>query len=251
MEDNWAANFGIATENPFDVESPAVDEFASVATRLVPELSTVERNKAKNTWRLFQSLQKGHARLPREIQIDPGGLAAASGSGLPADERIGFLRNVAKAAEKLGISKFSINVVDVKYVFRIRHWGNHHELIMGTLLEGSAMSRLPKRLAVPVDALELKTGLQVLGSESLVSVLSFAPQTSRTEIRSGVYDGDEIKVVCGIARVSDFWRAGTFEDMFVQLHQAWVNELAPAIIEDIVQPLRQRAVSEQPANQTE
>ncbi len=251
METDWAVNFGISTEKPFDVESPAIDKFATEVTRLVPELSTVERNKEKNTWRLFQSLQKGHPRLPREIQIDPDGLSAASGSGLTTDERIAFLRNVAKAAEELDISKFSIDVIDLKYVFRVRHWGNHHELIMGALLGGSTFSKLPETLKIPVDALELKTGLQIRGSEHIVCVVSLGPQTSRTEIRSGVYDGDEIKIVCGIARVSDFWRAGTFEDMFTELQQTWDRELAPMVIEYVVRPLKERAVSERPANQDE
>lgn len=251
MDDEWSANFGIFTENPFDVESPMIDKFATKVTNLVPELDTVELDKAKKTWRLIQAARKGHPRLPREIEIDSGGLVAAAGSGLSPAERVAFLRGVSSAAEQLEISKFNTSVVDLKYIFRIPHWGNHHDLIANTLLSHSPLSGLAQKVSGAIVGLELRTTVRIPGEENLLCVITVRPQTTRDEIQRGEYDGDDIRVVCGIARVSDFWKAGTFEDMFVELHQTWQDHLKKVIVGDFVLPIKQNAVSSKPLNDSE
>lgn len=241
MTEDCIINLGIECSEQIDLGSPAVLEFAESVTQLVPQLDQVEQDDEKKSLSLFQ---QGKARRPREVEIKVDGLQAAAGTGIPADERFPFILSVAAAAERLKLSKYRIVVVDLRFIFRVTHWGNHDDLVARTLFSGGRLETILDDFDNPLDTVALHfTTRPCAGDENIVLGVGFRTQTTRREIRSGEYDGDSLSVICGLGRVGGLIKTGSFKDVVQELHDVWTDKLEDTLYINVVKPLQDAAVT--------
>lgn len=244
MTEDCIINLGIECSEQIDLGSTAVLEFAESVTQLIPQLDQVEQDDEKKALSLFQ---QGKARRSREVEIKADGLQAAAGTVIPADERFPFILSVAAAAERLKLSKYRITVVDLRFIFRVTHWGNHHDLVARTLFSGGGLKTILDDFDSPLDNVALHfTTRPNTDDENIVLGVSFRTQTTRREIRSGEYDGDSVSVMCGLGRVGGFIKTGSFKDVVQELHDVWTEKLEATLYANVVKPLQEAAVTVEP-----
>lgn len=243
MIEECTLNLGIECPGQIDLGSATVLEFSESVTQLVPQLDQVEQDEERKSLSVFQ---QGKVRHRREVVMKVDGLQAAAGTEVPADERFPFILAVATAADRLKLSKFRLVVVDLRFVFRIIHWGNHHDLVADTLFRGGRLKTMFDDFASPLTNVELTFTTRPRTGADIVLGVNFVSNTSRREIRSGEYDGDAMRVVCGLGRVGGFIKAGSFKEIIQELHDVWTQDLETTILSNVVEPLREASVTAEP-----
>ena len=243
MKSDCVLNFGMRCDEPLDLRSRSILRFAEEVVRIVPELDQVKRDAKKGEFELFQ---RGKERRPREVEITEKGVQAAGGMEISIDERVDFVMKIGDAAELLEISKLNLSIVDVRFVFPIKHWGNHHDLVAKALFAGSPLCQMVRDFNSPLDRVDLSLVTRAAKNEDLVLVTSIDPKTVRREIRSGRYEGDEIVVICGVARTGGFVNVESFRGMLAEILDMWADQMESVILTHLVQPLQRFAIAEEP-----
>ena len=247
MTDDYVLNFGIECKRPIDLQAPATSAFLDKISDAAPTLDQIEQDTEKGTIQVFE---QGKLRRRREVEVNRNGVHAASGSEISAEERHEFLRIVATAAESLEIGKRDVSVIDLRVAFRIKHWGNHHDLTARALWEPGALYTMLQHVGTPLSEVAMVIKTSPPGRDEFMIVFTVNPRTSLREIRSGEYDGDELSIVCAIARVYGFHRAGSFCDMLAELEDIWKTTVAKPVVEDVVAATKSLAAAEKPQRTT-
>ena len=238
-------NFGVDCTQPVDLQSADVLRFAEDVSRLVPELDQVERSEKGGKFRLFQRGARGYVR---EVRVTADGVQAAAGSELAYEERLAFAARVAEALETLRISMFNVRVVDLRHIFRITHWGNHHDLVAQALWGRGLLQGLVQGQTTLLTSVDFAFNCELVEG-NVVFAFAVNPQTSAREIRAQKYDGDDVSVICGLARVGGFVKLKTYADMLAELGELWTRQLKDKVVASIIEPLRRAAVGREPQDE--
>lgn len=246
MIDDYVLNFGITCKRPLDLQSQSTSDFLDKLSDAAPTLDRINEDAEKGTIELFE---QGRLRRLREIEIKPGGLGAAAGNEITPDERHGFLRIVATAAESLKIPKRDVSLVDFRVFFRIEHWGNHHDLVAKALWEPGPLYTMVHELGMPLDDVTIGIRTSPPDRDEFAIGLTVNPRTAPREIRSGEYDGDKLAVVAIIGRTHGFHRAGSFPEMLAELEDIW-TKMASKPIANLAAVVKGLAVPEKPKDRS-
>lgn len=247
MTDDYVLNFGIKCKRPIDLQSAATSDFLDKLSDAAPTLDRIDEDTEKGTISLFE---EGRLRRPRQIEIKSDGVQSEAGSEITLEERHEFLRIVATAAESLKIDKRQVNVVDLRVMFRIKHWGNHSDLAAEALWKPGPLHKMVQAFGTPLK--DVSIGFQTSPPErdEFVIALTVAPQTELREIRSGEYDGDELVIMCAVARTKGFLRVGSFSDTLSELEDIWTKTASKPIMDNVVAALKGSAVTERPRDRS-
>lgn len=245
MKCDWVLNCGIQHNHVLDIESNAVRDFAEKLVQDVPELAQVERDKSQKKLSLFEQGKEGWIRRVEISQT--AGLQIATSQEITMQQQAVFVRKVIDNAEDLEISKLEVNTVDVRKIFYVKHWGNHHELLAKALFKGGILWKMFEKMDTPISNLDMSFNIYPkVDDEDIVFGVWANPRTRRREIRSGNYDGDNLILVCGLGRTGGFVKFKNFWEMFSELFEIWKEGLTESVRRHLVKPLRNIAMPEQP-----
>jgi hypothetical protein len=244
MKCEWILNCGIEYNPPLDIESEIVKNFSTSIVHEIPELTQTERDTENGRFCFFE--QGKEARV-RQVQISKdSGLQVGAQDTLTYEEQMSFVRKVIRSAEILKISKFNITMADVRKIFFIKHWGNHHDLLAKSLFKGGALGKMFDEIECPLSKLDLNFNVYPLPNEDIVFGTWAYPRTRRSEIRSGEYAGNSLTLVCGVARVGGFVKFDSLWEMFEEVIKIWDSGLTDKVIKNLVKPLLAVAVGKEP-----
>ena len=231
-------NFGVKSSRKIDVDSESFWRFAEDVSKRVPSLTKVDADEENGTLTLFES---GGSSRVREIRVEPNGIQCAAGSEVQDDEQLSFMREVAVAAEVFDIPKLSLEHVDLRYIFRITHHGNHHDLIASVLWAGGPLKHFRDALETPFISVDTDLSIEVPGHEDVHLALTTKPRTSLREVRTGNYDGDPLDIGCGVVRFGGFATMPSFDAMLEEFENIWTSQLEEYVMKYVVQPLTDSA----------
>lgn len=247
MPDDYILNFGIEWKRPIELQSPAISSFLDKLGDAAPTVDRFNEDTEKGKIVVFE---QGRSRKVREVQLKSDGLLVAAGNELPVGERHDFLRIVASAAESLEIVKRDVSLVDLKFAFEIKHWGNHHDLAARAFCAPGALYKTVQQLGMPLNDLTIAIRTSPPGRDEFMMAVTVFPRTGMREIRSGEYDGDELPILCVIARTHGFHRAGSYPDMLAELEDIWTETASKPVMDNMVAALKRAAISERPQDRS-
>ncbi len=234
MHQNCILNMGIAAaRDVLDLNGPAVEQFAAKVMQNTP----VDKSERLTDKPRIELYQRGKERRPREIEITPSAVQAAGGVELSPADRVTFVKFVADAAEQLFVSKLDLKYVDVRFIFRTKHWGNHHKLVADVFWPAGPLANFLRAAQLEPFEIDWDVKSRPSGDDNLLLVATILPRTAESEIRSGAYDGDEISLMLGLARVGGFLRFSSFGEIVQNLLQTWDADLERFVVRELVDPL--------------
>jgi len=234
MSYEYRLNFGIEWAPPIDAGTLGVLDFVEEVTRLVPVLTHLETGQEEG---VFSLCQTENGERVREVRVERTGIDCTAVSGLPPREQISFIRQVAMGAQKLQIPKIMLRYVDLRYIFWIAHWGNHHELVASAFWQSGPLGTLRSAIEGPLAIATTNFTLALAGHEDLCLQVEIAPQTGMHEIETGRYDGDSLGILFAIARTGGFGRASTFPEIVGELEAIWESKVEEAARASVLQPI--------------
>ena len=237
MDTQCVLNLGVTLAKELDLDSPGVEKFATTIMQNSP-IDKVDRNAEKPGIDLYQT---GTERHPREIELRPSGLQVAAGIEITPAERIEFVELVANAAEQLGFSKLDLKLVDVRFIFSAKHWGNHHRFLADVFWPAGPIAEFLKDAAIEPHLVDWTFNTHPHGDGNLALAVTVLPSTSGGEIRSGNYDGDEVSLMFGLARTGAFLKFGTLGDVVQGLIRIWEEDFEAKSVQRLVAPLLKAA----------
>lgn len=247
MTDDYVLNFRIGWKRPIDLQSPSTSEFFDKLSDAAPTLDRYKEDTEKGKIGLFE---EGKLRRLRDFEIKSDSLVAAAGSDLSRDERHEFVRIVATATESLEIVKRDVSLVLLRVIVEIKHWGNHHDLAARALCEPGSFYKTVQQLGMPLVDMTIALRTSPIDRDEFAIGVTVVTQTAEREIRSGDYDGDELGILCDVARTHGFHRAGSFCDMLAELEEIWTRTAAKPIMDNVVESLKRLAVTEKPQDRS-
>ncbi len=241
--DSCVVNFGINCTNKIQLRSPQVLRFAEEISVRAPELHDV--NQDDDVFELFQV--EGRSKL-RQVRVRTTGVQVAAGKELSIEEQSSFIRVCANAVDYLEIPKISLTMVDLRHIFYVKHWGNHNELIAQAYTGSSPLGAFRAAVESPLISNDVAFTVQLSDNTDILVAVNINSATTQGEISSGVYDGDNIDILCGIGRLGGFLKVQRIADMFDELERIWSNRLREPLVENVVQPLYGLASPDKPSS---
>lgn len=227
-------HFGIEWGQPIDAGTLGVLDFVEEVTRLVPVLTQVETGQEDG---VFSLCQTENGEKVREVRVERTGIECAAASGIPPREQVSFIRQVAMGAQKLQIPKIMLRYVHLRHIFRIAHWGNHHDLVASAFWQSGPLGALRSAIDGPLVMATTNFTIAIAGHDDLYLQVDIAPETGMYEIETGRYDGDSLGIVFAIARTGGFGRASTFPEIVGELEGIWESKVEAAARASVLQPI--------------
>jgi len=226
-------NTSIKLRSPLHFDEKQVIDFFGHITLSVPAL-----NEYRQTDKDFHLLEMRAGNTVRQIVFrqDEIKLAVAPPLGMSvADETARVIYPLIR--EHVRPSPLLIEHVDMSLRFAFRYEGNHDLLVLHELFGGSPFAEIARGIQGAVREFQPSLNVSLTTDHSVVAVVEIQTSTSEREIESGVFDGDEIRLVCGVARTRDLAQQ-PLEAIYASVHDEAVRFVEGCVLGSLVERLR-------------
>jgi len=181
-----------------ELQPDEVKTFLAEAAKQIPELSVYRQSE--NGPNLAQMLA---GEKVREILVGDKEITLAVAPPLTVGDADATARALYPVIEShIHVQPLFIEFLHVAFRFGFPFKGNHDSLVLNELFAGSPFALLAQGIQGAIRDFQPKMNLSLTKDHSLQAVVEVQTFTSRREIESGLYDGDEVRIVCGVAKVS-------------------------------------------------
>jgi len=130
-----------------------------------------------------------------------------------------------------------LELMDVSFRFEFPFKGNHDLLVLRGLFGNSPYAELAAASKGAVRSFQPVLNLSLTSDHSVIALIEIRTSTTSREIESGEYDGDEIRVLCGVARVRGLAQQ-RLEETYASLYAEAVAFVEQKLVPLLVEPLR-------------
>ncbi len=242
-------NTAVHWKQPLPVNETVLLEFFGDVVAAVPELSEYTREDmgfeeaAEESQDSYRLVQPGTLRNARQLSVDRRGIVLAVAPPLGIAEADRTARIVYPLISKhLRPNPLLIDCLDVSFRFGFPYKGNHDQFILGKLFGNTAFADLVKNVNGSVIDFQPTLVMSISGDHSTRAVVEIQTATSMREIESQVYDGDEIMVMCGVAKIRGLV-GRSLDEVYASLFQDAKSFVEEGVLKAIVQRLEEALVA--------
>lgn len=210
---------------------PALNEYRRSDEGKADEVPSAEMES-------FDLIQRGKGRNVRQLRLRKSELVLAAAPPLrlsEADQTARVLYPIV--SERLHPSPLSVDYLDVSFRFEMPYRGNHNQLVLTKLFGNTPLGEVIRGIDGAVFNFEPEVKLSISSDHSVIAVLTIRTATTPREIESGDYDGDEIQVLCGVAKVRGL-AASSLEETYALLFAQAVPFVEQRVLIPIVETLQ-------------
>jgi len=226
-------NTSLRFRHPVEIDEPRVLVFFDAVTKQASGFS--EYRKAKGDFHLVER-EEGDIRRQMMVNSDGVVIAVAPLLSLSSARETGCLL-YPLVSQHLEPSPLLMQHLDVSLRFGFPYKGSHDALVLTELFGGSAYAETARLAGGSVRGFEPHLSLALTADHSMVALIEIKTQTTDREMQSGVFDGDEIRVECGVGKVKNLGQQSLLETFCAVFDQA-ADFVDRCLVEPLLEKLR-------------
>lgn len=231
-------NTGIRLKEPLGAPEGEIRAFFEEVRQAVPALNHYEHEGAD-----FNLVERGAGRPVRQVLVGEKAITLAVGPPVSVNDANEFATNVYPLISSfLKPSPLLLEHMDVSFRFGFPFKGNHDQLVLASLFGGTPYAEIATNIEGAVRDFRPTVSFSLTSDHSVLALIEIHTGTSSRETESGVYDGDDIRVVCGIAKVRGLTDR-SLEETYASLHADGLHFVEEKLVPLLLQPI-QKATSE-------
>jgi hypothetical protein len=229
-------NTSVRFKDPLEIDEKEVLGLFGEVMQAIPELNDYRREGDD-----FDLIERITGKPARHLRVRKKGITLA----VAPPYRLEDLHRTAKCvypliARHLKPTPFMIEFLDIAFQFEFSFKGNHDVLVLTRLFAGTPYAQIATEIEGAVLDFQPALSVSLSKDHSVIALIEIHTSTSLREIESRTFDGDEIKLVCGVAKVRGL-ASQSLESTYDSVYSHAVPFVQNKLVTSVVEPLRAAA----------
>lgn len=247
-------NTSVRFKQSLSLTETQVMEFFGEVVKAIPELSEYEQAKdgessdsVRKKGPTHTLVQRGQGRHVRQLVLQAEDITLAVAPPLGVTEADRTARIVYPLISRfLRPNPLFLDFLDISFRFEFPYRGNHNQLVLTKLFANTPFAELAEGIRGAVRNFEPGLNLSISSDHSTIAIVQIRTATTPREIESKVYDGDDIMLLCGIAKTRGLG-ARSVEETYEMVYADALPFVEGKLVPSVVKILEKAVHSEEPS----